>query len=53
MGDELLYTHFYVCAFLGNICMITLDNPVYYPSDLLCSAGNGMCSVLTARMDQV
>jgi hypothetical protein len=53
VGDELLYSHFYVCAFLGNICMITLDNPVYYPTDLLCSAGNGMCSVLIARMDQV
>ena len=53
MGDELLYCHLYVCAFLGNICVIVLYNPVYYPSNLLCSAGNGMFSVLTAKMDQV
>ena len=53
MGGELLYCYLYVCAFLGNICMITLYNPVYYPSNLLCSAGNVMCSVLTVKMDQV
>jgi len=53
MGGELLYCCLYVCAFLGNICMITPYNPIYHPSNLLCSAGNGMCSVLTVKMDQV